>query len=102
MRTSLRCAVQVRIEGLSEAEAASVREALEPDNVRIPKGLDVAVTTGGKDGTTPEDLIMEFAEEEEEDDIEDGKTSPFMGHLVGTVDEVLEHAQVALRVINGA
>ena len=39
MRMSLRCAVQVRISGLSEPQAGSVIAALEPDNYLHPLAL---------------------------------------------------------------
>ncbi len=81
---SLRCKVLVRIR-LTGGEAAAIREALEPDNVRMPEGLDVDV----RDDSARDVLILEFSDA--------GKDG--INHLVGTIDEVLEHVQVALGAI---
>lgn len=95
---SLRCAVQVRISDLSESQAGSVIAALEPDNAGMPEGLGVAARYGeGEDGAG-RTLTLEFEGVEEED----GGAAHAMGSLVGTVDEVLEHVQVALKVMDSA
>lgn len=96
---SLRCAVRVRISDLSESQAGSVIAALEPDNAGMPEGLGVAARYGeGEDGAG-RTLTLEFEGVEEE---EDGGAAHAMGSLVGTVDEVLEHVQVALKVMDSA
>jgi len=78
---SLTCQVQVILNDISKKKAESVRKALEPDNINFPKGLSLSVDR--KDGK----LIFNFNCKEN------------MKKLVGTVDEVMEHIQVALRVI---
>ncbi len=59
----------------------AVRNALEPDNVDFPKGqsLDVRNTDNG--------LVFDF------------QGSGDMRKFIATIDEVLEHTQVALKVI---
>ena len=78
---SLTCQVQVIISNISEAKAETVKKALEPDNVNFPKGLSLYVEN------IDSKLVFNF------------DTKEYMKHLVGTVDEVLEHIQVALKVI---
>ena len=78
---SLTCQVQVIISNISETKAETVKKALEPDNVNFPKGLSLYVEN------IDTNLIFNFESKEN------------MKHLVGTVDEVLEHIQVALKVI---
>jgi hypothetical protein len=58
-----------------------VKKALDPDNVNFPKGLSLDVEN------VDNKLVFNF---ENEDD---------MKKLIGTVDEVLSHVQVALKVI---
>jgi CTP:phosphocholine cytidylyltransferase-like protein len=71
----------VIISNISETKAETVKKALEPDNVNFPKGLSLYVEN------IDSNLIFNFESKEN------------MKHLVGTVDEVLEHIQVALKVI---
>ena len=78
---SLTCQVQVIISNISQIKAETVKKALEPDNVNFPKGLSLYVEN------IDSKLIFNFESKEN------------MKHLVGTVDEVLEHIQVALKVI---
>ena len=78
---SLTCQVQVIISNISQAKAETVKKALEPDNVNFPKGLNLYVEN------IDSKLVFNFESKEN------------MKHLVGTVDEVLEHIQVALKVI---
>ena len=121
----LRCVVRIVIDGLTESESESIRDALEPDNTNMPNGLAVVIkcsdnsqNDGGKKTSmkgagaesTHHILTLEFEGIEEEEEKRKGdntytskKESPHaMGHLVGTVDEVLEHVQVARGVLNGA
>ncbi|MCE2498159.1 MAG: hypothetical protein J4F28_04070 [Nitrosopumilaceae archaeon] len=99
---SLRCAVQVRISDLSESQAGSVIAALEPDNSGMPEGLGVAARYGEEGDGAGRILTLEF------EGVEDGggkggvRAVHAMGSLVGTVDEVLEHVQVALKVMDSA
>lgn len=78
---SLTCKVQVILNNLSKEKAETVKRALEPDNVNFPKGLSLYVEN------IDNKLVFNF----------EGKES--MKKLIGTIDEVLEHVQVALKVI---
>ncbi len=94
---SLRCAVRVRISDLSESQAGSVIAALEPDNAGMPEGLGVVARYDKEGGGAGRTLTLEF------EGVEDGERAAHaMGSLVGTVDEVLEHVQVALKVMDNA
>lgn len=100
---SLRCAVQVRISDLSESQAGSVIAALEPDNSGMPEGLGVAARYGKEEGDGADrTLTLEFEGVEDDGGKDGGRSVHAMGSLVGTVDEVLEHVQVALKVMDGA
>ncbi|MCE2615183.1 KEOPS complex subunit Pcc1 [Nitrosopumilus sp.] len=78
---SLTCQVQVVLNDISKEKAETVQKALEPDNVDFPEGLSLNVEN------VDNKLIFNF------------ESKKNMKHLVGTIDEVLEHIQVALKVI---
>ena len=78
---SLTCKVQVILNNLSKEKAETVKKALEPDNVNFPKGLSLHIEN------IDNKLVFNF----------EGKEN--MKKLIGTIDEVLEHVQVALKVI---
>ena len=78
---SLTCQVQVILNNLSKEKAETVKRALEPDNVNFPEGLSLYVEN------IDNKLVFNF----------EGKEN--MKKLIGTIDEVLEHVQVALKVI---
>jgi len=78
---SLTCQVEIVLNNISKKKAETVKKALEPDNVNFPKGLSLYVEN------IDNKLIFNFESKES------------MKQLVGTVDEVLEHIQVALKVI---
>ena len=78
---SLTCKVQVILNNLSKEKAETVKKALEPDNVNFPKGLSLYIEN------IDNKLVFNF----------EGKES--MKKLIGIIDEVLEHVQVALKVI---
>ncbi len=78
---SLMCQVQVILNNISKEKADAVKKALEPDNVNFPKGLSLYVEN------IDSKLIFNFESKEN------------MKHLIGTIDEILEHIQVALKVI---
>ena len=78
---SLTCQVQVIISNISKIKAETVKKALEPDNVDFPKGLSLYVEN------IDSKLVFNF------------ESKKNMKQLVGTVDEVLQHIQVALNVI---
>ena len=78
---SLTCQVQVILNNISKKKADAVKKALEPDNVNFPKGLSLDVEN--RDNK----LVFNFESKEN------------IKQLIGTIDEVLEHIQVALKVI---
>ena len=78
---SLTCTVQLTLNNVSKEEAKAIKDALEPDNIDFPEGLSLYVEN------IDNKLIFNF------------KSMKNMKHLVGTVDEVVEHIQVALKVI---
>ena len=78
---SLMCQVQITLDSVSAKKASAVRKALEPDNVNFPDGLSLSVEDMGNK------VIFKF---ESRQDIK---------KMIGTIDEVLEHVQVALKVM---
>ena len=78
---SLTCQVEIVLNNISKKKEETVKKALEPDNVNFPKGLSLCVEN------IDSKLVFNFESKEN------------MKHLVGTVDEVLEHIQVVLKVI---
>ena len=78
---SLMCTVQVTLNNISEKKAETVQKALEPDNVNFPENLTLQVEN------IDNKLIFNFQSQGD------------MKKLIATVDEVLEHVQVALKVI---
>ncbi len=78
---SLTCQVQVVLNNITKEKAETVKKALEPDNVNFPEGLSLYVEN------IDNKLVFNF----------EGKEN--MKQLIGTIDEVLEHIKVALKVI---
>jgi len=78
---SLICQVQIILNDLSKEKAQTVKEALDPDNVNFPKGLSLIVEN------IDNQVVFNFQSEDS------------MKKLIGTIDEVLAHVQVALKVI---
>ena len=78
---SLRCKVQVNLNNLSKEKAESIKKALEPDNIDFPENLTLQVEN------IDNKLVLNF------------QSQGNMKKLIATIDEVLEHVQVALRVI---
>ena len=78
---SLTCQVQVVLSNISKEKAETVKKALEPDNVNFPEGLSLYVEN------IDNKLVFNF------------ESKKNMKQLIGTIDEVLEHVQVALKVI---
>ena len=78
---SLTCQVQVVLNNISKEKAETVKKALEPDNVDFPEGLSLYVEN------IDNKLVFNFESKEN------------MKKLIGTIDEILEHVQVALKVI---
>ena len=78
---SLTCHVQVILNNISKEKAETVKKALEPDNVNFPEGLSLYVEN------IDNKLVFNF------------ESKKNMKQLTSTVDEVMEHIQVALKVI---
>ncbi len=78
---SLKCQVQVVLNNISKEKAETVKKALEPDNVNFPEGLSLYVEN------IDNKLVFNFESKDN------------MKQLVATIDEVLEHVQIALKVI---
>jgi len=78
---SLTCQVQISLNNLSKEKAQTVKKALDPDNVDFPKGLSLEVKN------IDNKVVFNFENEDN------------MKKLIGTIDEVLAHVQVALKVI---
>jgi len=78
---SLVCQVQVILSNISKKKAETVKKALEPDNVDFPEGLSLYIEN------VDNKLVFNF------------ESKKNMKHLIGTVDEVIEHIQVVLKVI---
>jgi tRNA threonylcarbamoyladenosine modification (KEOPS) complex Pcc1 subunit len=78
---SLTCQVQIILNNLSKEKAQTVKKALDPDNVNFPQGLSLDVKN------IDNKVVFNF----------ENKDS--MKKLIGTIDEVLAHVQVVLKVI---
>ena len=78
---SLTCQVQIILDNISKEKANTVQKALEPDNVNFPEGLSLQIEN------IDNKLVFNF------------ESKKNMKQLIGTIDEVLEHVQVALKVI---
>ena len=78
---SLTCQVQISLNNSSKEKVEAVKKAIEPDNVNFPEGLSLNVEK------IDNKLVFNFEGRED------------MRKLIGTIDEVLEHVQVALKVI---
>ena len=78
---SLTCQVQISLNNISKEKAETVKKALEPDNVNFPEGLSLYVEN------IDNKLVFNF------------ESKKNMKQLIGTIDEILEHVQVALKVI---
>ena len=78
---SLTCKIQITLNSLSAEKAVTIKKALEPDNIDFPKDLSLEIENLG------DQLVVSFKNR--------GDTKK----LISTVDEVLEHIQLALKVI---
>lgn len=78
---SLTCQIQISLNNIAKEKAKTVKKALEPDNVDFPEGLSLYVEN------TDNRLVFNF------------ESKKNMKHLIGTIDEVLEHVQVSLKVM---
>jgi hypothetical protein len=77
---SLECKVQVFLNNLTPQKSDSIRKALTPDNINFPENLSMNIENVNNS------LVFTFQ----------GKGN--IRTLISTIDEVLEHAQVVLRV----
>jgi len=77
---SLECKVQVFLNNLTPQKSDSIRKALAPDNINFPENLSMKIENVNNS------LVFTFQ----------GKGN--IRTLISTIDEVLEHAQVVLRV----
>ncbi|CDI06195.1 MAG: KEOPS complex subunit Pcc1 [Candidatus Nitrosotenuis sp.] len=73
--------IRITLSNISEKKAAAIKNALEPDNVDFPKGLSLTVEN------LDNALVFNF------------QSTDNMKKLTSTIDEVLAHVQMALRVI---
>ncbi len=78
---SLTCQVKVILNNISKEKAETVKKALEPDNVNFPEGLSLYVEN------IDNKLVFNFESKDN------------MKQLIGTIDEVLGHVQISLKVI---
>jgi len=78
---SLTCKIQITLNSLSSEKAVAIKKALEPDNINFPKDLSLEIEN------LDDQLVVSFKNR--------GDTKK----LISTVDEVLEHIQLALKVI---
>jgi len=78
---SLKCRVQITLNNISKKRAESIQKALEPDNVNFPENLTLQIEN------IDNKLVFNFQ----------GQNN--MKTLIATIDEVLEHVQVTLKVI---
>jgi len=78
---SLTCQVSIVLDNLPKEAAQTVKKALDPDNVDFPKGLSLDVKN------IDNKVVFKFENDNN------------MKKLIGTIDEVLSHVQVALKVI---
>ena len=78
---SQNCNVTITINSISDKKASAVKKSLEPDNVDFPDGLSMKVEK------IDNKLVFSFS------------NSGNMGKLISTIDEVLEHTNLALGVI---
>jgi tRNA threonylcarbamoyladenosine modification (KEOPS) complex Pcc1 subunit len=78
---SQKCKIRINLNEISGKKASSIKKALEPDNINFPDGLALNIEQNGNC------LILNFQNEGD------------MKKLISTIDEVLEHTNIALEVI---
>ncbi|MFQ6025546.1 MAG: KEOPS complex subunit Pcc1 [Nitrosopumilaceae archaeon] len=79
---SLTVKVQVVLNDITQKKADAIRKALEPDNVDFPENLSLRIEN------VDNSLVFYF------------QNRGNLRKLISTIDEVLEHVQVALKVID--
>jgi tRNA threonylcarbamoyladenosine modification (KEOPS) complex Pcc1 subunit len=78
---SQNCKVEIIIDNISDEKAKVIKKSLEPDNIDFPDGLFMKVEK------IDNKLVFNFT------------NNGNMRKLISTIDEVLEHANLALEVI---
>lgn len=78
---SLTCKVQITIDNISKAKAKTIQRVLEPDNIDFPENLTLQIEN------VDNELVFTFQSQNN------------MRSLISTIDEILEHIQVSLKVI---
>ena len=78
---SQNCKVEITVNNISDDKAKAVEKSLAPDNINFPDDLSMKVEK------IDNKLVFSFS------------NSGNMGKLISTIDEVLEHANLALEVI---
>ena len=78
---SQNCKVEIIINNISDEKAKVIKNSLAPDNIDFPDGLLMKVEK------IDNKLVFSFS------------NSGNIGKLISTIDEVLEHANLALEVI---
>jgi transcription factor Pcc1 len=82
LQHNLDTCISVEVVFSSDAEANSILNALIPDNVKLPKGLSINMSS--KESTLAIEII--------------GKGIPLLT-ILNTLDEILEHIAVANKVM---
>ena len=78
---SLTCKVEVTLNNLTKKKAEAIQKSLEPDNINFPENLTLKIEN------VDNKLVFNFQGQDN------------MKTLIATIDEVLEHVQVSLKVI---
>jgi tRNA threonylcarbamoyladenosine modification (KEOPS) complex Pcc1 subunit len=78
---SLNCKVQIVINNIPKKMSDMIKTVLEPDNVNFPENLTLEIQN------IDNKLVLNFKSEDN------------MKSLISTIDEVLEHIQISLKVI---
>ena len=78
---SQNCKVEITLNNISDEKAKAVEKSLEPDNIDFPEGLSMKVEK------IDNKLVFNFS------------NNGNMSKLISTIDEVLEHTNLALEVI---
>ena len=78
---SQNCKVKIIIDNISDEKAKVIKKSLEPDNIDFPDGLFMKVEK------IDNKLVFNFT------------NNGNMRKLISTIDEVLEHANLVLKVI---
>ena len=73
--------IRIQVRDLSKKKASAIRNALEPDNVNFPEGLSFEMEN------LDNALVFNF------------HSTGDMKKLTATIDEVLAHVQMALKVM---